>query len=782
MMIRKMFVICCLIHSVYLYGQISGRVTDEKGVPLPGVTIFNPDHEVGTATDADGKFTISFAHDHQMLLEISYLGYNTRKIKVPYSRTPVYIGTVALDPDAKLLEAVIVLDQSGKSQISAPVTRLESDYFERQQQTSFTALLQKIPGIHMINVGTGITKPVIRGMSGQRIIVAYQDIKQESQQWGTDHGLEVDAFEVAEVDILKGPASLQFGSDALGGAIMIRPVQPPEKDSVYGNLAAVYRSNNTHLGTSASISARRKRLYTTARYTYQNFGDFIIPADKFEYNGFTLPIDQNQLRNTAGREENMQWSLGYLSEQSSTRMTYSRYSMRAGIFSGAVGIPRSYNTSDDGNSRNIERPSQHVVHQRFILNQNLYFGPDVFTFNLGVQDNRRQEFSFPEYHLIPPGSNAQQSDLAIGLRLRTYSGNAWYSLNRKTLKYVFGADVQWQQNRRDGFEFLLPDFESWRSGVYTLATIQKSRKLSWTAGFRLDAGHNLTAYSRQFIWNSNQQIIDSLVSPAIDRLFYNWSAGAGFRFDHGNHVLKGNLTKSFRIPHPSETSSNGIHHGTFRHEKGNASLTSEYGIQSDLLYLYEKQHLRAEAAVFAQYYQNFIYLGPSSPAVFSTLPEAGQLFEYRQDNTFFTGFELAVTYQWHKNWSVRQTTDFVQTYNFTTATALPFTPQPRMNTALIRRVNTFWILDDLQFELEHQYFFKAESSWRRDRTEKATPATHMIHASVSFEMPFYERNILLVFGIQNMTNAYFLNHLSRYRWINLPEQGRNISFSLRIPF
>jgi len=781
-MIRIVYVIFYIIQSICLCGQISGRVTDEKGIPLPGVTIFNPDHEVGTATDTDGKFTISFAHDHQMLLEFSYLGYTTRKIKVPYSRTPVYIGTVALDPDPKLLEAVIVLDQSGKSQISAPVTRLESGYFERQQQTSFTALLQKIPGIHMINVGTGITKPVIRGMSGQRIIVTYQDIKQESQQWGTDHGLEVDAFEVGQVDLLKGPASLQFGSDALGGAIMIRPVQPPEKDTIYGSLAAVYRSNNTHLGASASISARRKSLYTSFRCTYQNFGDFIIPADKFEYNGFTLPIYQNQLRNTAGREENVQWSLGYLSDNATTRITYSRYSMRAGIFSGAVGIPRSYNTIDDGNSRNIERPAQHVVHQRFIINQNFYFGPDVWTINLGVQDNHRQEISFPEYHLIPPGSNPVQSDLAIGLRLRTYSGNTWYSLNRRAVKYIFGADMQWQQNNREGFEFLLPDFESWRSGVYTLTTISQSRKLSWTTGFRVDAGHNLTTYSRQYIWNSNQQIIDSLVSPATERLFYNWSAGLGFRYDEDHHVIKGNITRSFRIPHPSETSSNGIHHGTFRHEKGNSALRSEYGIQTDLLYTYEKQNLKVEAAVFAQHYKNFIYLGPSSPAIFSKLPEAGQLFEYRQDDAFFGGFELSVIYQWHKNWSLKQSTDFVQTYNFRTGTALPFTPQPRMNNALIRSVKKFWILEDLRFELEHQYFFKAESSWRRDRTEKATPATHLFHASFSTEIPFYQRNIILVFGIQNLTNAYFLNHLSRYRWINLPEQGRNFSFSLRMPF
>ncbi len=782
MMVKRIFVILFLVQGIMLWSQISGRVTDEKGNPLPGVTIFNPDHEVGTATDDEGKFSIAFAHDHQMFLEFSYLGYITRKVKVPYSSAPVYIGTIALDPDSKMLDAIIVLDQSGKSQISTPVTRLESSYFQRQQQTSFTALLQKVPGIHMINVGTGITKPVIRGLSGQRIIVTYQDIKQESQQWGTDHGLEVDAFEVAEVDIIKGPSSLQFGSDALGGAIMIRPTQVPEKDTFYGNFAGVYRSNNTHLGSSASLSARKGRIFTNVRYTYQSFGDFIVPAEKFEYNGFTLPIFQNQLRNTAGKEENVQFTVGYLSEKSSTRFTYSKYSMRAGIFSGAVGIPRKYNTNDDGNSRNIERPSQHVVHQRFIFNQNLYYGPDVFSLNLGIQDNQRKEFSFPEYHLIPPGNNSEQNDLAIGLKLRTYSGNAWYALNRSSIKYVFGADVQWQQNKRDGFEFLLPDFESWRSGIYTLTTFKRSNKLSWTAGLRLDAGHNLTIYSRQFIWNSNQQIIDSLVSTATDRIFYNWSAGAGFRFDEGSHVIKGNLSKSFRIPHPSETSSNGIHHGTFRHEKGNASLTSEYGIQSDLIYAYEKNKLRVEAAIYAQYYKNFIYLGPSSPAVFSPLPEAGQLFEYRQDDAFFSGFELAVLYTWNKNWSLRQTTDFVQTYNFRTTTALPFTPQPRVNTALIRKVNKFWILEDLEFELEHQYFFKAESSWRRDRTEKATPASHLIHAAISTEISFYQRNIMLIFGVQNLTNAHFLNHLSRYRWINLPEQGRNISFSLRVPF
>lgn len=780
--ICRLLAIILLFPSV-LSAQVKGKVVNEENEPLVGVTIFNSAHAIGTSTDISGRFYLDTEVHHPLELEISYLGYENKKIIVMPDNKPIDIGLVILMAGSLQLETVTVTEESAKNENSLAGYKLGEAFFENNIRGSFAAALEKLPGISAINVGVGIAKPVIRGLSSNRIIVNQNGIKQESQQWALDHGLEIDPFDVDRVEIVKGPATIQYGSDGLGGVINIRSGEIPPEGELHGSMMGLYKTNNAHWGGTVKAALNKNNFFFSGRLTRQAFGDYQVPADRFEYNGFILPVINNRLKNTAGTEQNISLSTGYAGKNTVTRISFNHYSLEAGIFAGAVGFPRAYALEDDGNYRNIETPKQKADHYRLTFNHSLSVGKDHLNINAGYQKNRRGEFSVPEFHNIPVSEIDFNDQLALALELTTYTANAHYEKALMKGKIIYGADLQWQENTRGGFEYLLPDFRTLRSGGFAFYERKQNEKLIINGGIRGDIGRNKTDYTRQYVWDSNENIIDSLTSIATDNTFYNWSASLGSNYTINEKIaIKINMAKSFRIPYPSETSSNGIHHGTFRHEQGTADLRSEDGYQFDLSLSYRKGRFSFDASAYFNFFRNYIYLGPSFPARFSTLPEAGQIFRYRQDDAIYTGVEMAWSYRFGKNIVWNQSGDYIRSYNLNTGLALPFTPQPRLKNELQWNSGQIWALKKPSVSIEHHYFMAARGIGRVDRSERETPSTGLINIRLGFELNMYKQSLLLSFQLQNAFDTYYLNHLSRYRLINVPEQGRNIIISLKIPF
>ena len=600
-----------LLFPILLNSQISGTVVGEDNQPLVGVTIFNTSHEIGTSTDINGEFYLDFKVYHPLELEISYIGYETKIITVQAQQNVISLGRITLNSTSVQLESVTVVEEFAKSESSLSGYRLDESFFEENINGTFAQSLEKLPGISAINVGTGIAKPVIRGLSSNRIIVNQNGIKQESQQWGMDHGLEIDPFDVDRVEIVKGPATIQYGSDGLGGVINIKSGEIPAEGELHGSVLGLHKTNNQHWGGTAKIAMNTKNFFLSARYTRQEFADYRVPTDRFIYNGFTLPIINNRLKNTSGAEQNISFSTGYSGKHSVTRINYNHYRLNAGIFAGAVGFPRAYTLEDDGNYRNIETPRQEVDHYRITLNHSLAIGGDHLNINIGYQKNARGEYSIPEFHNIPSSQIDFNDQLALTLNLTTYTANAHYEKSLESGKIIYGLDIQSQENVRGGFEYLLPNFQTIRSGIYTFYERHQSEKLIINGGVRADVGRNRTVFSQQYVWDSNENIIDSLISPSTNNTFYNWSASAGINLSTGDKTtLKLNVAKSFRIPYPSETSSNGIHHGTFRHEQGTVDLSSEDGYQLDVAIDFRAEKFQLNAAVYFNYFNDFIYLAP----------------------------------------------------------------------------------------------------------------------------------------------------------------------------
>lgn len=136
--------------------------------------------------------------------------------------------------------------------------------------------MENIPGVQAMDIGSGFSKPMIRGMGFNRVAVLENGIKQEGQQWGADHGLELDAFNVDAVNVMKGPASLLYGSDAMGGVIDIAPVQVPAENMLFGDVTLLGKSVNGTIGASLMLGIKRNAWYTRLRYSEQRFGDYRI--------------------------------------------------------------------------------------------------------------------------------------------------------------------------------------------------------------------------------------------------------------------------------------------------------------------------------------------------------------------------------------------------------------------------------------------------------------------------------------------------------------------------
>ncbi len=775
-----------LILPFFLSGQqISGTVYDEEDLSLPGASVLLLPDSIGVSCNEEGFFSFSGLEKGDYTLKVSFIGFQPKMMNIKIGEKPLDHLRINLTIQEEVLETVVIVEEHAKQEMTLAAEHFSEKFLEQNRQGTFAKSIEKLPGISAINVGVGIAKPVIRGLSSNRIIVNQQGVKQESHQWGSDHGLEIDQYDVERVEIIKGPASLQYGSDGLGGVINVMPGRIITKNTLAGSIQGIYKSNNDHWGGSANVAINVKDIFLSARYSRQDFADYRVPADQFVYNSFTLPILNNRLKNTAGEEENLRITMGLQRDWGITRVLFGHYSLDAGLFSGAVGIPRSYALTDDGNNRDIDIPKQEVDHYRVLFHQTLYLGEDHLDINIGYQRNLRREFSFPEFHSIPSSQIDPGNTLALELELQTISLNAHYEDHiSEEWKTIYGGNVQWQVNKRGGFEFLLPDFRTFRGGIFSLSEWQFSQDLLLNAGLRLDYGYNETDFFRQWVWDSNENIIDSLVSPATNPFFFNWSASLGSNLNlmDGKGVIKVNIGKSFRLPYPAETASNGIHHGTFRHEVGTPDLASEHGYQLDLATEWQFKRFSGNLSLYFNYFDNYIYLGPTFPARFSPLPEAGQIFQYRQDDAIYTGFEFKWNWKIIPGFELEQISDFVQSYNITTGLALPFTPQPALKHNLRYTLREKGVIDELFLEIGHSYYFAAEGRYRVDRSERATPAYQLWQLGSGIKVNIWDQHLQFNVQVHNLFDTSYLNHLSRYRLINVPEQGRNVILSLKIPF
>ncbi|HXB94201.1 MAG TPA: TonB-dependent receptor plug domain-containing protein, partial [Puia sp.] len=403
-------------------GSLSGHVTDSHGAPVSGATVYIPDLKLGVIADTAGYYRFNTLPSGRYLVEAHSIGFKT------LTKSATITSAVTLDfvlSDTYVEEsAVVVTGLSKATQIKrnpVPIVSISHDYLATNISSNAIDALVKVPGVRAVTTGPNVSKPFIRGLGYNRILTLYDGIRQEGQQWGDEHGIEVDQFAVDRVEVIKGPASLSFGSDALAGVVNLIPTQPAPEGKMIGDLVLDYQTNNQTLAGSAMLGATRNGFEWMARISHKQAVDY---QDKID--GRVFGTAYNETDGNASLGLHRKWGYSHLDFVAFNdlqeipdggRDSLTRQFTRQ-VFEDPDS-PRQIVSQHDLGSYTIERLHQHVQHYRVYSGNSFILGEyGRLQVNLGYQRSIRQEFSHPVLYTIP----------GLDLQLNTYSYDVKYFL------------------------------------------------------------------------------------------------------------------------------------------------------------------------------------------------------------------------------------------------------------------------------------------------------------------------------------------------------------------
>ena len=685
-----------------------------------------------------------------------------------------------------LLPDVVVTEsyqqrQAKKSALAVDV--VDQDFLRKHFTGNFMQAMENIPGVQAMDIGSGFSKPMIRGMGFNRIAVLENGIKQEGQQWGADHGLELDAFNIGTVNVLKGPSSLLYGSDAMGGVIDITSPPVPSVDMLFGDVTLLGKSVNGTLGGSFMLGIKKSFWYAQVRYSEQHFGDYRIPTDTIVYLTQKMPVYGRKLKNTAGIERNIGFFAQYQRQRYKANYSVSNVYQKTGFFPGAHGIPDASRVEDDGDSRNMELPYSKVNHLKVTTLQQYAWEKLVLSGDFGFQNNHREEWSVFHTHYGSQPVPEKDPDKELAFNLNTLSASVKVRfIGSSSWEHALGWDGQHQRNDISGYSFLLPEYYRSTTGLLWLTTYKPNNVISVSGGMRYDYGYihisshedaYLADYLRKQGYDEEQVEHYKWNSHAVKKKFGDYSFSLGLVWTPSErHMVKANVGRSFRLPGANELAANGVHHGTFRHEQGDANLKSEQGWQMDASYNLRYNGFSISVSPFVSWFSNYIFLRPTGE--WSVRPHAGQIYRYTGAEVLFAGTEATIDIHFLRSFNYRISGEYVYTYNCDEHIPLSFSPPFSMRNTLT------WQRKQVMLYAEWQSIARQN---RVDRNEDRTPGANLFHLGGSLNIPIRgNQAIEITLTARNIFNTRYYNHLSFYRKVEIPEPGHNFQLLIKIPF
>ncbi|WP_299780025.1 TonB-dependent receptor [uncultured Formosa sp.] len=763
---------------------IKGAVLNANTLqPIDGASISRGN--LFSITSNTGEFTLKNVKQGTYNLVVSSMGFTSKTITIQVDSMLKDV-IIYLEESATNLDEVEVLGKSKKRELmETPVVSysVSETFLEENRENSLMQTLSKIPGVSTINIGSGQSKPVIRGLGFNRVAVVQNGIKHEAQQWGNDHGLEIDQYGIENIQIIKGPASLVYGSDAIAGVVDIQPNAIPSIHSFSGDINLLGETNNDLLGVSAGVQARNHNWFYRGRLTYRDYGDYKVPTDQISYENYIFNLHDNNLRNTAGKEADASFSLGYINDNIESETSFSNVNAKNGFFANAHGLEvRTSDIDYDRSNRDIDLPYHKVNHFKITNNTTIQSEDHTFYFDLGYQNNLRSEHSESIPHgYMPKPPNTEE---------RVFNKNT-YALNvRDAFKpnaahdMVFGINMEFQDNNIGGWGFLIPEYNRFTVGAFAFDTFEVTPDLHFLAGLRYDYGFvDTKAYYDWFPSTINNEdgstsyvYLQRAQNKSLD--FGNFSGSVGLSYILNHTTFKINVGKSFRMPLANELASDGVNYHMYRYEKGNLDLDPESSYQLDLDIDHTTNAFSIGVSPFVNFFENFIYLNPTS-AYYETL----QIYEYTQSKVFRIGGEIRASTTIFENLKLDASSEYVysrQTSGAKEGFTIPFSPP------LSSLLSARYQFKDLLFLSKPQLIADYKITASQDEIvppEEKTPGYQLFNMSFISELNLFKNNspIEMRVKLNNVFNTKYFDHTSFYRLIDVPEAGRNLSISLTVP-
>jgi len=731
--------------------ELTGTVTDTAGAPLADVRVHILELGRGTTTNAQGRFVLRELPSGTYGVAFSRIGFApvVRRVTIGAENLAV---AVSMRPTAvELPEVQVTATPNVTTAFTSPqpTSILDQADLRVAQAPSLGETISGLAGVHSINQGPGIGKPVIRGLSSNRVLVLDDGQRIESQGWGDEHSPNIETADAERIEVIRGPASVLYGSDALGGVINVVKRDLPDAIGgdpfLGGSFAAAFSTNNQQPDGTAQIEGATGGLGFRASLTGRTSEDFSTPlGDVF---------------NTGNRAVAGDGSLGYRGSWGSVRGDFTYRDERLELHDNATATP-----------------FQRIGDTRAGVSANLPIGASRLEVTTGVEHNRRREFE-----------EVAAGDVASGLLANSYKGDVrFHHAPLGRLTGLVGVQTFFDDFTVSGTDqHLVPSNRAANLGVYAFEQLELDR---WTLslGARYDYRRlNVTADPPPPVGTG---------TPEQTRTYHSVTGNVGALFHVSEPVaLVLNVGRGYRAPQAIELFANGVHEGTIQFDVGNPDLENETSINTDLALRVQSGRVSLELGGFANYISNYIYVrptgtfdspsgGPEDPCSDPEQFSCFQKFQAIQGNARLTGFELSAEYHPTAYLHLSGTADYTRGQNRSADQPLPLVP-PFRATYGARLEGT-----GNRFFSSPYVSVGGETNARQTRLDPndVAPAGYTLaNAGAGVRLATGSRGITVDVTVRNVFDQEYQSFLSRYKFATNPvvlDPGRNLTVRVATEF
>jgi len=729
--------------------NFNGKVIDQdtKRV-IQYASVYLTEYQMGVICDHNGRFSFSLDLPEQVMIHVTAADYEGIHQKVNTSDTAI----IELNQTHIEIEEMVVSAARGVLQ------KDNAMYIETRKISELNAipdrmagLLSSIPGVYQSSGGSGVSKPVIRGMQGTRVVTSWNGLRIENQQWGGDHGMAIGTLGIGSVEVMKGPASLIYGADALGGVVYFSDKSFVREGSQ--RLEIESGGESATLGTISGLDYRVsfKNVRLSASGSYSNYADYQLP------NG-------NYLENSRFNEGAGKFSLAWNKRKWLSQINYMYIKSRVGI----PGEHEHEEEEEEGEEedhaaelevseqlRSTSFPAQTIENHLLSIKNKWLIKRHVVDLLLGQTINQLKELETSDEVAF----NTLLSNSLYHLKWEYEIGGGFNMVSG------IQGGIQFNRNGEADDEPLIPDFNQLDNGVYSVFYWKRDRNEKWRvqAGLRYDI-RALEAF-------------ESELAGTFKRNYQNLNGSVGLVWGIGPFLLRGNVSTGFRSPHVSELTAIGAHHGALRYEIGNPNLISERATQFDGIFEYSTDHLEFVFNPFFNYIQNFIYANPIDSMI-DDLP----VFQYDQlSGVYLYGADIGIHYHPHfAHWLHWESTYSHIVGEGKNGIDLPLMPQNRLATSLKFTLKNV-LKGKFRFEnlvVKHSAFFEQN---RVSGDELPSNLYQLIDLGLNMKLKV-KHPLEFGFGVRNLLNEGYIDHLSRLKNIGVQQTGRNVYFRVKFTF
>ena len=739
-MIKHLICSVILLSGFQVFSQsIRGQITDsetKEGIPYVRIALI--DFHTAVQSDENGVFSIHGKFPDKVRIRVSATGYE------PVSKEVVINLPVAIAMEAIHLEIEEVsVTASGNELKRNSVSYVELKSVKELNElpkTSLGQMLESIPGVYNLSTGTGISKPVIRGLQGTRVLTLLNGVRMEGQQWGGDHGMGISELGIETIEVMKGPASLQYGADALGGVLYLSNEHYENQGTHRITASSQFESNTMGTVNALLYNGATKNVKIIAGGRFASQADYQIPDGRY-------------VKNSRFMENNAKLALGWYEGKWVGNFRYDWSSSTIGIPGHTHdSLPETADFLSDQQRRKKTLPVQYLTNHVASLENKLVL--EKHTIQLLTSFTLNQLVEHDEKVTIP--------EMGINTYTIPYKLNVESRL-KNNLAFTYGLQGMYliQRNNPAAQDRLVPNANQSDNGIYFLT--------SWTSDkWKVQGGAR-----------TDLRLLSSSADSKFTQPFsgtyagYNFSLGASYAVSK-KHILRINGTTGFRIPHLSELLSDGVHHGTFRYEIGDLNLTTEKAMQLDVSYEYTGEHLSMVVNPFVNSIRDYIYIQPQDSFI-----NGIQVFHYEQSGSpvLQTGADLGL--HWHPHFAhilhIESTFSYLTMFS-QNSNAFSLIPQPRWTNSFIARFEMKSRLKVDNVVLQYMYYLPQNTV-----SQFETRSTDYGVLDLGMQCSLDGRTPLtLQFGVRNLTNTGYINHLSRLKTLGLENPGRSYYVKLVI--